>query len=970
MEAGNTSHNENLSKSELIQRVSNNAFVELLISLSSESGGPKEELFVNTMQESNLDELRRLFNSKVDLFEMTVPTKINYDGREVFLDLALIHWAAGFSKPSIINLLLEYGVKVDEKIPIIGGTALHLASRFGSKNNIDVLLSQKLDINQKDRIGETPLHLASRYGKEENVEYLLDAGADYSQLDNHNNMAIHHAATNGELETMRILHRRGSHRYINEANGYLNAPLHLASMFGHASVAEWLLENGAAINQPGIGGDTPLHMATSRGHVEIVRQLLNNGADIHKKNDNSYSAILIASENANIEIFRMLRRSGAFLLDVGARDHGTCYHRVIMCFRKFSSDHDEIIKILVGDGVDINQANANSYSPLYLACINQKLEHAQCLLKYGADVNQMGSQKIGTPLMEACCLPDSRIVESLLHHNADTAIKNSHGVTALECAVYFNHLEHVKLLIKNGANVICSNRQGFTPLHTAVLQPKNIAIALEILAAEPYYPKSPSAKYPHMESTSKILEIEIVLLQGFESSEYETLEQLHIIMYWAVSNGAEDLANRCIDHDRRVLRWTREGATWLHITSKSGMVEIAKLLIGRMTMQSDAPDQPLGLAAVALIIQRNSRGDSPLAIAIEKGHDQLEDFFWSQINQLQITEEKLIESHPDIASQILEFLARHEEPGNEEILKGFLRSGGKRDVKDSEGFTALQWAVCRSQAVIVWWLLSKGGYSSDKINSALKLIVENKDEQSETIKGLLRAPPTTLDHVSNPNKKHKRKSPKSANGNHFMNYMGSIVDILSGTEPKRIKYAPSSVQKLIYDIGPEDIMREAGDLSERHLALLKETQKKHCGASSNRIGVQTKYSPSLESTSPQHEKIGDEAPSSGNLHDFDLRWIHLPVNEDLVSRLSSDSGRSEREHMAIMKHFNKSWTELAAGAERYYMKPQFVRKQEDSHYDPVNGNNGDQAPRESTAGACAALYGPLITNYWDIDYMI
>ncbi|KAF7883762.1 hypothetical protein EAF00_011074 [Botryotinia globosa] len=562
--------------------------------------------------------------------------------------------------------------------------------------------------------------------------------------------------------------------------------------------------------------------------------------------------------------------------------------------------------------------------------------------------------------MEACCLPATRIVELLLQHDAETETKSSHGMTALAYAVLHNQIEHVKFLIKKGANVMCTDRRGITPLHTAVLQKKNIAIALEILATEQYYHKSSSTKYPHIESTSEIREIEIVLLQGFESSEYETLEQLYIIMYWAVSNGAKDLANRCIDHDRQVLHWTREGSTWLHITSKSGMVEIAQLILGRMMMQSDALDQPLGWAAVALIIKQNSRGDSPLAIAIEKGHDKLEDLFWSQIKQFQDTEKRLMESYPDVSAQILEFLARHEEPGNEEILKGFLRAGGKRDVKDSEGFTALQWAVCRSQAVIVWWLLSKGGYSSDKINCALKLIVENKDKKSEDIKGLLRAPPSTLDHVSNPNKKHKSKFRKPANSNKVMNYQVTIVDILSGAEPKRAKYSPSSVRELIYDIGPEDIMRKAGDLSERELALLKETQMENCGASSNRTGVQTKDYPSLHSTSPQHEKIGDEASSSGNPRESHIRWIHLPVNEDLVSRLSSDLGRSEREHIAIMKHFNKSWTELAAGAERYYMKPQFVRKQEDSHYDPVNDRNGDQAPRESTAGACAALYMPYL----------
>ncbi|THV54800.1 hypothetical protein BGAL_0019g00010 [Botrytis galanthina] len=942
MEAGNTSHNENLSQSELIQGDSNNAFSELLINLSSDSGGPKAELLVKTMQESDLSDLKRLFNSKVDLLEMTVPTRIIHDGREIYLDLALIHWASGFSKPSIINLLLEFGVKMDEKIPIIGGTALHLASRYGSKNNIDVLLSQKLDINQKDRDGMTPLHLSSRYGREENVECLLDASADYSQLDNYNSMAIHHAAMNGEFETLKILYRRGSHRYINEANSYLNAPLHLASISGNANVAKWLLEKGAAINQPGIGGDTPLCLATAKDHIEIVRELLINGANIHKRNDHSYSPILIASENANLEIFNRLRMSGAFLSDAGARDNGTCYHRVISCFRDFSSDHNKIIDYLVGYDVDINQVNSLGDSPLSLACTKNKFEHAQCLLKYGADVNPLESRKNGTPLMEACCRPATRIVELLLQHDADTETKSSHGMTALAYAVLHNRIEHVKLLIKKGANVMCTDHRGITPLHTAVLQEKNIAIALEILATEQYYPKSSSTKYPHRESTSEIREMQIVLLQGFESSEYETLEQLYIIMYWAVSNGAKDLANRCIDHDRQVLRWTREGATWLHVTSIS-----------------DALDQPLGWAAVALIIQQNSRGDSPLAIAIEKGHDKLEDLFWSQIKQFQDTEKRLMESYPDFSAQILEFLARHEEPGNEEILKAFLSSGGKRDVKDSEGFTALQWAVYRSQVVIVWWLLSKGGYSSDERKSASKLIT-NRDGESEAIGKLLLEPPAILDHVSNPNKKHSFRSLGCTDRIAAISSKARIVDVLSGAESNRIEYATSSVEELIYDSGPEYKMREAEDLSERNLALLKKKLKKDYGASQNRIGNQTQDSPNLDSNSPQHGKLCDQEPSSGNLRKFDLRWIHLPVNEDLVSRLSSDSGRSEREHMAIMKHFNKSWTELAAGAERYYMKPQFVRKQEDSHYDPVNDRSGDQAPRESTAGACAALYMPYL----------
>lgn len=896
MDAINTSHVDNLSQGNINQEDSNIDAPGPPASLPSDgdnsggissdadldgpnSGDPMVEHLKKTMEENNLDELRRLLCFKKGLLDVRITTNINHDGENKDVDLTTIQWAATFSEPPIISLLLDQGAKFEEKILETGGTALHLASQYNSRSSVALLLSQTQNINQKDREGATSLHLASRYGRDEIVACILDADADFSLQDHCAGRAFHYATMFGRLKALQLLYERGSHIYINEANGYFNAPLHLASANGHVDVAKWLLRKGAAINQPGRAGNTPLFFATANNHIEIVRELLNNGADIHKKNDYSYSPILIASENGHIEIFEKLRTSGALLSDVGAQDNGTCFHRVMRCSQKFSSGHDKIIAVLVGCGVDINQLNAHGDSPLTLACIEQKFEHAQCLLKYGADVNQMGAQKSLTPLMEACCLTAGRIVELLLQHNADIAIQSSHGMTALAYAVSKNHLEHVKLLIQNDANVICLDRRGITPLRAAVFYRNNIEIALEILAAEQYYPKSPSAKYHYVESADNVREIEIGLLGGFVSAKYETLERLQVVMYWAVSNGAKDLANRCIDHDRQVLRWTREGATWLHIASKSGMVEIAQLLLGRMTMRSSAPDQPLGWAAVALIIQQNSRGDSPLAIAIEKGLDQLEDLFWSQIEIFQDTEKRLMESYPGVSAQILEFLARHEEPGNEEILKGFLSSGGKRDVKDSEGFTALQWAVCRSQAVIVWLLLSKGGYSSDKINSALKLIVESKDKKSEAIKRLLRAPPSTLDHVSNPNKKHKSKLRKPANRNQVMNYQVIIVDILSGVEPKRAEYAPSSVQKLIYDIGPEEIMRKAVDLSERDLASLKETQMENFGASSNRTGVQTRDPPSLDSTSPQHEKLGDEAPSSGNLREFDLRWIHLPVNE-------------------------------------------------------------------------------------------
>lgn len=93
-----------------------------------------------------------------------------------------------------------------------------------------------------------------------------------------------------------------------------------------------------------------------------------------------------------------------------------------------------------------------------------------------------------------------------------------------------------------------------------------------------------------------------------------------------------------------------------------------------------------------------------------------------------------------------------------------------------------------------------------------------------------------------------------------------------------------------------------------------------------------------------------------------------------MSRLSHDSKRSETGHMALMKHFNRSCTELAAGAGRYYMKPQVVirvhihvsdafesslhllpQRKQGNHTDHLNSDMSG-APRESNTDTYMAIY--------------
>ncbi|KAJ8062606.1 hypothetical protein OCU04_009130 [Sclerotinia nivalis] len=743
METIDTPHGDNLSTAELIDSDDNDSDDNDSSpdSPSSDSGDSIAKQLENAIRNNRIDNIKRLLDSRDDLVEMPLEYEFTQYGKTETLNVTPLALASALSEPSIVDLLLYRNAKVDQRGPRL----------------------------------LTPLHFASIKGRKEVVAHLLKARADFSLLDNEGNTAFHHASMYGHLGTLQLLYQRGSQEHINQGNNYHNAPLHLASVNDRPKIAKWLLDSGAAINQAGKDGGTPLCLACMDGCLNTVQK----SSFLHPCSTCMFKC---ASR-----IFNVLKNGGALLSDVTS-DKGTCFHQIISCSQEFSIDFERITEGLIGGGGNINQSNIHGYSPLYFACVKEKLKHSECLLRLGADVNQVGSQNNGTALMEACCKQDSRIAKVLLQHNADTTIANNHGLTALALAVFYNRLENVKLLIKNGANAIVHDNEGNTPVQIAIRVKENAETAIEVLATKEYYPQNPSVKYHYMECAADVPEIEAGLLKGFESGKYETLEQLHIVVYWAVSNGALKLATKCIDHNQKVLRWIREGATWFHIASKSGTLE---------------PGRPEGWATVEVILQQNSRGDSPLTISIEQGHHQLEEY-WSKIRQLHTAGNSFIDSYSAVADQILELLAIYEKPGHETILGEFLHKEG---VQNSEDFTTLHWAVYGSQAVVVWWLLSKGGYSSDDIKSALKLVPDThvpRDDQFH-VRELLLNPPPALDHVANPNKNHIHRSPKYVDKVYDL---GSIVDIISGGKTIKIPYAKPSVYDMTYGEVPQGILKE------------------------------------------------------------------------------------------------------------------------------------------------------------------
>lgn len=105
---------------------------------------------------------------------------------EIADGLVPLHLAARHGQLECIKVLLTHGASVNAATTSNRSTPLHLAvARSNHTSCVHLLAAHAADINVCDSFGNTPLHIASRKGYEESVEILLQAGANLYAVNKH-----------------------------------------------------------------------------------------------------------------------------------------------------------------------------------------------------------------------------------------------------------------------------------------------------------------------------------------------------------------------------------------------------------------------------------------------------------------------------------------------------------------------------------------------------------------------------------------------------------------------------------------------------------------------------------------------------------------------------------------------------------------------------------------------------------------
>ena len=175
----------------------------------------------------------------------------------------------------------------------------------------------------------------------------------------------------------------------------------------------------------------------------------------------AYSGLHAAASKGDADQVRQLVAQGA---KVEARDLAGRTPLHIAAFKS----HEDIVKALAKAGTDMNAFENDAYDVITIASVANDVEMLRLVLSLGGNAGNITSPYEGTALIAAAHLGHFEIVGTLIKAGAPLNHINNLGWTALIEAVVLGdggsrHVKTALALIKAGADITISDRQGVTP---------------------------------------------------------------------------------------------------------------------------------------------------------------------------------------------------------------------------------------------------------------------------------------------------------------------------------------------------------------------------------------------------------------------------------------------------------------------------------------------------------------------------
>ena len=227
----------------------------------------------------------------------------------------------------------------------------------------------------------------------------------------------------------------------------VSTPLLEAAYAGDAARVAELLRAGAPPDEANDFGATPLGEAARLGDTEVLELLLKAGASPESANAEGETALMRVARTGNVEAAKLLLKHGA---KVDARENWGGQTALIWAA---AQNQPQMIRLLASKGADVNARSVVRDWPRRMTAEERP-----------KDMNRGGLPA----LLFAARDGHLESVKALLAEGAQVDLTDPDGSTALIVALMNGHWDTARVLIEAGADVNHWDWWGQTPLYMAV----------------------------------------------------------------------------------------------------------------------------------------------------------------------------------------------------------------------------------------------------------------------------------------------------------------------------------------------------------------------------------------------------------------------------------------------------------------------------------------------------------------------
>lgn len=284
------------------------------------------------------------------------------------------------------------------------------------------------------------------------------------------------AAGNNDIQTLKHITQIACEKgQLNPT--FLRLGLMKSCERGCIEATQYLLKEGASVEEPGSQNTPPVFRAVDRNHVQIVKLLLDAGATLDFRDKKGRTALMTAAWKNQWHVLQLLVSRGA---DVNARDNKKRNILHNLGADKKCDWGDDVVNLLLRTSCELDARDELGRTPLHWACTTGKTHFAELLLSrpHGCPAGYINATELRnkTALHLATAHDREDVIQMLLEYGADVNARSDGGWTPLhnacekmckkkECDKECDKI--VCILLAAGADLNSQLLNGMTPLHLA-----------------------------------------------------------------------------------------------------------------------------------------------------------------------------------------------------------------------------------------------------------------------------------------------------------------------------------------------------------------------------------------------------------------------------------------------------------------------------------------------------------------------